>query len=187
MGDILRRLLTLSAALLIGLLLLAPANAAAQQLQTFSAYVLGGVGGSVDADGTGFGNQALQLGFTWRTDRRTHIGVRVGDLEFDAGENLEGVVEADLTYLAVVGEYRTGEGFYESGVFLGLGAYNLDGILLATGDAVDDTSVGLVVGVLGDFELTRRLSFRAEGSGHYLLGDFAQIYALAQAGFVVRF
>ena len=51
----------------------------------------------------------------------------------------------------------------------------------------DDTSLGLTVGVSGDFEVTRWLSVVAELSGHWADLESNQFFGLGHAGLAVRF
>lgn len=160
-----------------------PAAGAAQEIHTFSVSLLAGAGGAFDEGG--FGNTSYQLGFSALTDRRTSVSVRLGALDFSAGE-LETFSDASLNYLTVGGEYRATESFYESAVFLGLGAYDLDATRL-DGAPFGDTSVGLVLGVLGDFEISRDWAFRLEGAVHYANVEELDAYLTAQAGVVYHF
>ncbi len=162
-----------------------PAAAVAQDLYTFSVSLLGGVGGSLAGDGGDFGNSTFQLGFSAMADRRTHFSVRAGQLDFGS-EELETLTDASLSYVALTGEYRATEGFYESALFLGIGVYNLDARRIG-GGSVDDTSFGAMVGVLGDFEITRKWVARLEGAVHYADVEKLELHVTAQAGVAYRF
>ena len=68
-------------ALLAGLLLLPGTARAQQELYTFSAAALGGIGGSLDAEpGDDLGNTGYQLNASIVTAERTHVGFRVGQM-----------------------------------------------------------------------------------------------------------
>jgi hypothetical protein len=160
-----------------------PAAGAAQETYTFSVSLLAGAGGSLDEGG--FGNTSYQLGFSALTERRTHLSVRLGALDFGAGE-LDTLSDASLNYINVAGEYRATEGFYESALYLGLGAYDLDARKL-DGGSVGDTSIGLVLGVLGDFEINSDWVVRLEGAVHYADVERLRAHLTAQAGVAYRF
>lgn len=172
-----------SATLVTAALLALPAVGAAQEDYSFSVSLLAGAGGSLDEGG--FGNTSFQLGFSALTDRRVHVCVRVGALDFGSGE-LDTLSDASLNYLNVAGEYRATEGFYESALYLGLGAYDLDGTRL-DGSTLGDTSIGFVLGVLGDFEINRDWVLRLEGALHYADVEQLQAHLTAQAGVAYRF
>ncbi len=160
-----------------------PAAGAAQEDYSFSVSLLAGAGGSLDEGG--FGNTSYQLGFSALAERRVHVGVRVGALDFGSGE-LDTLSDASLTYLNVAGEYRATEGFYESALYLGLGAYDLDATRL-DGASLGDTSIGVVLGVLGDFEVNRDWVIRLEGALHYADVERLEAHLTAQVGVGYRF
>ncbi|MCY3969179.1 MAG: hypothetical protein OXG74_04570, partial [Acidobacteria bacterium] len=79
------------------------------------------------------------------------------------------------------GEYRFQELYYQSGVFFGLGLYQL-------GNGVEsEEGPGLTVGVSGDFPINKRLSVVLELSGHYADIDAASTYASAHVGVAYQF
>ncbi len=163
----------------------------AQETYDMNASILLGLGGSVDESDPGYGNVSFQLGFAAFIEDRTQIAIRLGQLGFDDADALGGLFGPDLTYITLSGEYRGRRGFFsgalfDSGMFIGLGVYKLDGTR-ADGVEEDSTSVGLTVGVSGDFDVSRRLAIRIEGSGHVTDLDEAQFFILGHAGLVVRF
>lgn len=163
-------------------------NSEAQDSYTFTLGALAGVGGSVDADpGDDLSNPSFQLMASLLTETKTHLVGRVGHIGLDASDSFGTLSDAGLDYLTIGGEYRYDHHFYESGIYLGLGAYRLDGNALATGEATSDTSFGVVLGLTGEFELTRRLGFSIDLAGHWANLDEAQIFVVAQAGIVVHF
>jgi hypothetical protein len=173
-------------ALLAGLLLL-PGAARAQEQYTFSAAGLGSIGGSLDAEpGDDLGNTGYQLNLAMVTDSRTHVGVRLGQLGLDGEEFFGSLSDADLTYVTVGGEYRFSETWYDSGVYFALGGYRLEGTALDGGESRDN-SLGLAVGVTGEFKVNRWLGVLLELSGHYVDFDEAQIFAMGHGGFAVHF
>lgn len=161
---------------------------------TFTASGLLGFGGSIDDTGPGFGNLNWQLEFSNAIEKRTHFGVRVGGMSFGSSDELGDLTGADLTYISLAGEYRerpvAGSGrFIESGVFLGLGYFQLKGNSLMEQERVTDSSLGLVVGVTGDLPLNhkRNLALRIEIQGQATDLDGASLFAMAQAGLSYRF
>lgn len=147
---------------------LIPAGAAAQEDQPLEASLLFGVGGSFDQDQSGLGNSGYQLGLSLGVAERTKVGVRFGEIGYSKGDLISTLSNPTFSYVTVGGEYTFSERYYESGIYLGLGAYRLEGIL--GGQSFSDTTVGAVLGVTGEFEITRRLGFVAEAAGH--LADF---------------
>jgi hypothetical protein len=175
------RRLTLCAALL-----LLPGAARAQELYTFTASLLGGIGGSLDADpGDGLDNTGFQLNLTMVTEPRTHVGFRLGQLALDSEDRFGSLSEAELSYVTVAGEYRFPQSYYESGLYIGLGGYRLDGS--RGGSDEQDTAIGLNLGVTGEFEVTPWLGVLIELSGHYADLDEAQFFALGHAGIAIHF
>jgi hypothetical protein len=155
--------------LLIAGVLVVPAGARAQEDQPLEASLLVSAGGSIDEDSAGLGNSGFQLGLSLRVDRRTKVGARYGEIGYGAGDRVGTVFNPTFSYLTIGGEYSFSEGYYESGIYLALGAYRLEGTEL--GQSVSDSTVGLALGVTGEFEITRRLGFVLEASGHF--ADFA--------------
>jgi hypothetical protein len=162
----------------------APATAA--ESYSYTLGILGGVGGSIDADpGVGYDNLALQLNLGFVVSPRTHLVARLGQMDLEDERGFAGLFGADLTYLSVSGEYRYSEPLYESGLFLGLGAYQLNGHVL--GESIDDTALGLHFGVTGDFRLNAGWSVVAELSAHWADLDESQTFALGHVGLAYHF
>lgn len=173
-------------ALLAGLLLL-PGAARAQERYTFSVAGLGSIGGSVDAEpGDDLSNTGFQLNLGMVTDPRTLFTLRFGQLGLDADEFFGSLTEADLTYVSAGGEYRFNEGWYDSGVFFALGGYRLEG-LAPNGEDSRDNSLGLSVGVTGEFRVNRWMGVLLELSGHYVDFDESQIFGMGHGGIAVHF
>lgn len=173
---------------LLVVLSLAAAPAEAQDRYTFTVGALGGLGGSLDANpGDSLSNTAYQLTAALITEPKTHLALRVGHLNLDDDEIFEELTEAGLDYVNISGEYRYDHAFYESGVYFGLGGYRLEGNPLDGGETRTDTSFGLVLGLTGEFELTRRLSFVIDLAGHWANLDDAQTFVTGQAGVAFHF
>lgn len=167
-------------------LLLLPGAARAQELYTFTAGLLGGVGGSFDAEpGDDLGNTGFQINLTMVTEPRTHVGFRLGQLGLDSEERFGSLSDAELSYVTVAGEYRFPQTYYESGLYLGLGGYRLEGSRFGQGE--EDTAVGLTLGVTGEFKVTRWLGVLVELSGHYADFDEAQLFGMGHAGVAIHF
>jgi hypothetical protein len=171
---------------LLAALLLLPGAARAQELYTFTAGLLGGIGGSLDADpGDDLGNTGFQLNLTMVTEPRTHVGFRLGQLSLDGEEQFGSLSEAELSYVTVAGEYRFPQGYYESGLYIGLGGYRLEG---SRGSQEEqDTAIGLNLGVTGEFRVTQWLGVLIELSGHYADLDEAQFFAMGHGGIAIHF
>jgi hypothetical protein len=168
-------------------LLLLPAIGGAQELYTYTVGVLGGIGGSFDADpGGSFGNKGFQLNLGLVTEPYTHLVLRTGKLALDRDRLFGTLSGADMKYVTIGGEYRYSERFYESGVFAALGAYQLNGTQ-ASGRDVRDQTWGVSVGFTGELPIKPWLGVQAELSGHYVNFKEAQFFAMAHAGVVFHF
>lgn len=182
---------------LVGLCL--PASSHAQTDFRFAVGFMGGFGGATASEpGSTTLEQVyvrddrfelgFQLLFNMEIRRGALFGVRVGQLDVELSSPLllsifGGPVESELTYATAVGEYRLSGGFYQSGLFLGLGYYAVDG----QGIFEDDTALGLTAGTTGDFEINDRWSILLEFSGHYADLETAQFFIMGQAGVALRF
>jgi len=168
-------------------LLALPGAARAQEQSTYSIGVLGGIGGSFDATpGDGYSNPSFQLNLAMSTEPATQVGLRIGRINLDKQSQFGSLHDAGLTYATIGGEYRFRESYYESGLFLGLGAYRLNGTR-ADGRSGDQTSVGLTGGVTGEIPLTSRLGVLLELSGHYVNLREAKLYGIAHGGLTFHF
>ena len=171
---------------LLAALLLLPGAARAQELYTFTAGLMGGIGGSVDVEpGDDLGNTGFQLNLAMVTEPRTHVGFRLGQLALDSEEFFGSLSDAELSYVTVAGEYRLPQTYSESGVYIGLGGYRLEGT--RGGRDEQDTSVGLVLGVTSEFKVTRWLGVLLELSGHYADLDEAQFFGMGHGGIAIHF
>jgi hypothetical protein len=185
-GILIRKHRLLGSLLLIASLLLLPAAAGAQELYTFTVGALGGIGGSFDAEpGDSLTNTGFQLNLGIVSEPRTQIVLRTGRLALDEDELFGSLRDAELTYATLGGEYRSHQDLYESGVYVALGGYRLEGT--ASGRDSSDSSWGLAVGVTGELPLRRWLGVQAEISGHYIDFDEAQFFAMAHAGLAIHF
>ncbi|HXO22621.1 MAG TPA: hypothetical protein VOA87_22085 [Thermoanaerobaculia bacterium] len=163
-----------------------PGAAAAQEPYTFTAGILGGAGGSADSGFRDFSNTGFQLDLAMITETSTQVGFRFGRLNLDHGGSFGTLTGANLEYVTVGGEYRFQESYYESGLFLALGGYRLSGTPPA-GGSVSHTSVGLSLGVTGEFRIQRHLGVIVEFSGHYADLKEAKLFAMGHAGLAVHF
>lgn len=173
------RLVALILVVASGISLATPSQA--QTNYSFSAGLLGGIGGSLDGEpDTGIDNLGLQAIFSMQTDIHTRFGVRLGRQDLEADDS--GLFDRELTYLTLAGEYRFSANYYDSGIFLGLGGYDLESDFFE-----GESSLGLTAGATGDFRLTSRLSLLVEISGHYVDLDYAQFFVMGHVGLVVHF
>jgi hypothetical protein len=169
-------------------ILVVPAAVGAQEQYTFTVGLLGGLGGSLDAEvGDSLENTGYQLNATMVTESRTHVGLRAGRLGLDDQGLFGALSSAELTYATLGGEYRFRQSYNESGFYLGIGGYRLEGVD-ALGKDSDKTSLGLAVGVTGEFPIRRWIGLLFELSGHYVIDfDEAQFFALGQGGVAIHF
>lgn len=157
-------------------LALAPATALAQTPYTYTVGLMAGLGGSPeDQPDVGLDNFGWQALFEMSIDSTTHWGARAGELALDGGG-----FNADLRYLTLAGEYSFADRLLDSGLYLGLGYYDLD----AGGG---DSALGVVLGVTGDVHLSDRFTLMLELSGHYADLDATQFFAMAHVGVGYRF
>lgn len=171
--------------LILGLLL--PGAAGAQELYTYTVGVFGGIGGSFDADpGDSLTNTGFQLNLGMITEPGTHLVLRTGWLSLDQDEFFGSLRDAELKYVTIGGEYRYRETYFESGLYIALGGYRLEGTK-ASGRDTRDNSWGLAVGVTGELPIKRWLGIQGEISGHYIDFDEAHIFAMGHAGVVFHF
>ncbi|MEO8198324.1 MAG: hypothetical protein ABI689_16545 [Thermoanaerobaculia bacterium] len=166
----------------------APLAAAEQQESyTFTLGLLGGIGGALDADpDPGLSQTSWALAAGMVTAPRTLVVVRAGRLSIEGDPAFERFAKADFEYVNIAGEYRFAQPTYDYGTYIGLGYYRLNGDLL-TGGKTSESDLGIVLGLTGDFDITRYLSFIGEVSAHYVFLDEASIYAMANFGFAVHF
>ncbi|MEM1177612.1 MAG: outer membrane beta-barrel protein [Acidobacteriota bacterium] len=171
----------------LALLTALPASA---QTSGFSLGLLGGVGGSPDSDS--YTGTSIQAVASWEWRLRTHAQIRVGVLELDIDDVVDGFdVGADLTWVGLTTEYRHNADFYDAGYIIGLGYYSLEtdttvipgGVIAAT----DEDAIGVHLGVSGHFNIGNRWAVPIEIMGHWADFDAAQIFITAQAGLAYRF
>ncbi len=166
---------------------LTPGSVAAQDLYTYTLTVSGGVGGAFDVEpDTGLDNDSLQLSFSLVTASRTLFVARLGEVSFSGDDGFALFTDADLTYFTLGGEYRARRSYYDSGLYIGLGGYQLKGTT-PSGEEEDDTAIGLVIGSTADFPINRWLSIQAELSGHITDLDEAQFFAMLHVGVSFHF
>lgn len=161
----------------------------AQSLYSFQVSAMGGIGGSFDVEepDSGIDNTTLQLGFSSALRNGATLGVRLGQMDLDAPEGFGNLVDAELSYATIGGEYRVRRAYYDSGIYIGLGAYQLEGSDRFTLAEADDTSVGLVLGVTAEFPITRRFSVLSELSGHVMDLDESKFFGMLHLGLAFNF
>ncbi len=169
-------------ALMTVLLLLAGAASAGAQGQYSYTVSLGPTfGGSLDGEPDGgLDHAGFLASLSWRTQPRTSVGVRVGSTDL-SGDQIGTLASPTFRYATIAGEYRFNDLYYESGVFMGLGVYQL-------GDGIEsDEGVGLTLGVTGDFPINERFSVVVELVGHYADLDASSTHATVHAGVAYHF
>ncbi len=157
----------------------------AQEPYLFRVGLTGGAGAALDADrNSSFQAGAIQVALGMVTNERTQVTLRLGRIEFD--RDVEGFSDARLDYGLIGGEYRFSQSYYDFGITLGLGGYQLQGLEL--GEKAKASGIGIGLGLLGDFDLSQHLALTAEASVHYAFFDRSpRIYSAAMAGVAIRF
>ncbi|HZF10045.1 MAG TPA: hypothetical protein VFE33_14745 [Thermoanaerobaculia bacterium] len=184
---LLGRLVLLAGVAALSGLLAFSGTARAQGLSTFSAGILGGLGGSSDVDsGQDFGNHGFQINLGLETEPRTQLDLHLGRLSLDHKGAFGSLTGASLSYVNIGGEYRYDETYYQSGVYLALGAYRLYGEQ-ANGRDRTQTAIGAALGLTGEFPINRHVGILVELAGHYALLDEAKVFGTAHAGVTFHF
>ena len=156
-------------------ILAVPSSAVAQD-RGITLGLLGGVGGSPDSED--YTETSFQFLAGLDVANRTEVQVRLGQLDLDfAG------FTTDLSYVTIGSEYLFDADYYDSGILLGLGWYQLDGIA----GFGDEDSLGVYGGVSGDFSITDRWSILVELTGHWTDLDTAQVFLHGHVGVAVHF
>jgi hypothetical protein len=174
-----RQIVILLYLLVLGLV---PLQAAAQNryARTLMVGLMAGLGGSTGGEpDAGFDNLTWQAVFTMDIEKDVRWGAHLGQLGLDPDDGIH--AETDLTYLTFYGEYLRSGPFYESGLYLGLGFYDLDG------RRVDESSLGFNAGVTAGFELSERLLLLLDLSMHYADLNHTQVFGMVHVGLGYRF
>ena len=159
---------------------------AAQEVSTYSVALLGTLGGSLDAEpGDDLTNTGFQVNLGMWTEPGTQVVIRAGQVALGKDDLFNSLTDADLTYATIGGEYRSRASYYDSGIYMSLGAYRLTGDRL--GRQEEETAPGLSIGVTGEFRINRWTGVLIEFSGHYADFDDSQVFGLGNAGVVFRF
>lgn len=111
--------------------------------------------------------------------------MRAGQLALDKDDFFNSLADAEMTYATIGGEYRSRTTYYDSGIYMSLGAYRLTGN--RAGGEDDETAPGLSIGVTGEFRINRWSGVLVELSGHYVDFDESQVFGMGNAGVVFRF
>lgn len=148
----------------------------------YTATLLGGIGGS----SSDISNPTFQLGWSIISDRATHFGVRLGHIGYGSKVQVGDLIGPDLTYVTLAGEYRFQETFYQSGLFFGLGYYDLNGNDVFGFDG-SETGIGLTFGVNGEFDINRRWAVVVELAGHWADLEATQVFGNGMVGLALRF
>lgn len=169
-------------------LLLLPAAAGAQELYTYTVGVFGGLGGSLDANpGGSLTNTGFQVNLGLVTEPQTHLVLRAGRLNLDKDKLFGSLSSAGLEYVTLGGEYRFSEEFYESGAYVALGAYRLNGTQAASGRDSREETWGVSAGFTGELPIRHWLGVQAEISGHYVDFREEQFFVMGHLGVAFHF
>ena len=175
-------------AVLLAVLLGAPASA--NESKNFTLGLAGMIGGPFDVDGEdpGFSQTGVSARFSWRTLPRTMISVRAAQVDM-SGEVLGNVFDPELTYFTVGGEYTFQEPYYVSSFYLGLGNYQLDGLVVGANGLAqeDENSLGVTLGTTADFSLSETVSIFADLSLHYADLEPMQFFGFLHVGIAYHF
>ncbi|MDX1631968.1 MAG: hypothetical protein R3234_08915 [Thermoanaerobaculia bacterium] len=159
--------------------------AGAVEAHVYTLGVTGGVGGSLDVDpDAGLDHRSLQVSLGVVQQPRTQLVVRLGNLDLEPEGGFAPLGGGSLTYVNISGEYRLLRPLYDSGLYLGLGAYRFEGDESGT---FDDTAVGATLGLTGEFDLTPRWAVLVDFSVHYADLEMAETFGMANAGIAFRF
>lgn len=158
--------------------------ASAIEPTTWTVTLSGALGGTEDAEPSpGYGMNGFQIGFAMATDPGGRLGVRYGQLGLD--DPTGSWDQADMDWVTMGGEYWFGGDWFDSGIFLALGGYRLDG--LQQGVVADETTWGLSMGTTAEWRLSKNFSVNGELSGHWADFSDAQIFVLGTLGVGVHF
>jgi hypothetical protein len=158
---------------------LGASSQASAQAKSFTVGLFGGLGGSTDSEfDSDVDNAGFQALFSAKIAQKTRFSIRAGSLDLETDD----LFDNQLDYITLTGEYRFDDSYYESGLFLGLGVYDLSGDVFE-----DETSIGLTVGVNGEFRFHPRWSVMVEVSGHYADLDQANLFLMGHVGLAFDF
>jgi len=107
---------------------------------------------------------------------QTYFRIEAGQINSDVGgvfpnpkattphpQDFRAPVKGHIEHVDGVVQYSMSEPFGKTGIFAGLGMYRISASSIAS-----ETSYGYTFGVNGDFPITRKYGFVAEGSYHWL-------------------
>jgi len=176
------------AALIAAIIALAPTPVQAQDY-TWTLSFMGGVGSALREGGGSDG--AYQVGFGLQFEPGANVWFHAGELGFETGSSVGELTDGTITYVNVGGEYQFNENYYDSGIFIGLGAYDMESRLVledgVLAPASSDTVIGLVLGATGEFKITPSFVFLVEITGHILDSSALRVLGTAHAGFGFHF
>jgi hypothetical protein len=176
---------TLVRSLLLVTLLCGSAPLTAQSTTLWRVGLAAGIGGTEDADvSPGYDASVLQLTLGMNGEAGTSLVARIGSMDFD-GEQINSLVDPEMRWATLGGEYRFRGRWFESGLFLALGGYQLEGDF--AGVSEDETAWGLSFGSTAEWRLSQHFSVDAELSGHWADFDQAQIFLVGLVGVSVHF
>ena len=176
---------TLTRSLLVSALLLGAQPLLAESPTLWRIGVAVGLGGTEDAESSpGYDGSALQLTFAMDGDSGTSLVARVGSIDF-GDKDIDSLTEPEMRWVTIGGEYDFRGRWFDSGLFLALGGYQLEGTL--GGISTDETAWGLSFGSTAEWRLNQRFSIDAELAGHWADFEQAQIFLVGTVGMSVHF
>jgi opacity protein-like surface antigen len=143
--------------------------------------VLAGVAGPVD--GGAFNGSSVQLIVSYDYSKRQHLVLHIADLDLDDGLDNARLRDGQLRYVSLGTSFRSDGNFYDSGLSIGIGAYEQE----SANGLFDETAFGLHVGVDGLFEVTEHWGVIVELTGHWVDFSTESQWVTAVAGVGFRF
>lgn len=144
-------------------------------------------------EGFSLSNDTVDLYYAIEIDPSTYFKIRAGringpigfkEVELRGPETVEvrRDVEGEVQHVEGIVEYRFDEPFGSTGLFAGIGAYRheAEGFKSAT-------DYGFVVGLNGDFPLSRRYGVIVDAAYHFTKHDFEPRYLTIGAGLRIAF
>jgi len=118
------------------------------------------------------GDRDFEMFFAVELEPATQFKIRAGQINTDVGGNLESSTDfalptkGHIEHADGIVQYNIAEPFGRTGIFAGFGMYRTGGNNIAS-----ETNYGYTFGVAGDFPITRRYGFVAEGSYYWINND----------------
>ncbi|HJQ39388.1 MAG TPA: hypothetical protein VKB93_19780 [Thermoanaerobaculia bacterium] len=138
-----------------------------------------------------FSNNAVDLYWAQQIESEIYVKFNVGRIETQIAEayqiagvegNFRRDAEGEVQHVDMVAEYRFSEPYGSTGIFGGLGLFRQSAEGLET-----TNNYGYILGVNGDFPLTKRYGILIQGTYYWTRGDFRARYATLSGGLRIAF